>query len=167
VSYWIGLPLLVLAVLVEVSVLPMFRVYGLQPNLMLVLLIAWLIVRGSSEAFVLAPIGGVLLGFVDGAPVGTALIGLAPLAFLQELRGSQLREGEGGLIAAIGFTVVMSLFYNFVHLGVFTLMGEAGEWGTASLRIILPTVLLNVMLVLPIYWLLTLARPQERRTVYI
>ncbi|HEU0072596.1 MAG TPA: rod shape-determining protein MreD [Dehalococcoidia bacterium] len=164
-SYWIGLPLLVLAALTEVSVLPMFRLYGLQPNLVLVMLIAWLIVRGSGEAFILAPIGGVLLGFVDGAPVGTALIGLAPLAFLQDLRGSQLREG--GLIAAIAFTIVMSLFYNFVHLGVFTILGEAGEWGAASLRIIVPTVFLNVAILLPAYWLLTLARPEERRTVYI
>jgi rod shape-determining protein MreD len=165
VSCWIGLPLLVLAAITEVSVLPMFRIYGLQPNLVLVMLIAWLIVRGSGEAFILAPIGGVLLGFVDGAPVGTALIGLAPLAFLQDLRGSQLREG--GLIAAIAFTIVMSLFYNFVHLGVFTIVGEAGEWGAAALRIIIPTVLLNVAILLPAYWLLTLARPEERRTVYI
>jgi len=165
VSYWIGLPLLVLVALIEVSVLPMFRVYGLQPNLMLVLLIAWLAVRGASEAFILAPIGGVLLGFVDGAPAGTALIGLAPLAFLHDLRGSQLREG--GLIAAIGFTILMSFFYNFVHLSVFTLLGQAGEWGAASVRIIVPTVFLNVMLLLPLYWLLTLTDRERRQTVYI
>ncbi len=164
-SYWLGLPLLVLVALIEVSVLPMFRVYGLQPNLMLVLLIAWLSVRGASEAFILAPIGGVLLGFVDGAPAGTALIGLAPLAFLQDLRGSQLREG--GLLATIGFTVLMSFFYNFVHLGVFTLLGQAGEWGAAAVRIIVPTVFLNVMLLPPLYWLLTLASSEQRRTVYV
>ncbi len=164
-SYWLGLPLLLFVALTEVSVLPMFRVYGLQPNLMLVLLIAWLNVRGASEAFILAPIGGVLLGLVDGAPVGTALIGMAPLAFLQELRGSQLREG--GLIVAIGFTVVMSFFYNFVHLGVFTLLGEAGEWGAASLRIIVPTVFLNVMILPPIYWLLTLTGREQPRMMYV
>ncbi len=164
-SYWLGLPLLLFVALTEVSVLPMFRVYGLQPNLMLVLLIAWLSVRGASEAFILAPIGGVLLGLVDGAPVGTALIGMAPLAFLQELRGSQLREG--GLTVAIGFTVMMSFFYNFVHLGVFTLLGEAGEWGAASLRIIVPTVFLNVMILPPIYWLLTLTGREQPRMMYV
>jgi rod shape-determining protein MreD len=164
VSYGIGLPLLVLVALIEVSVLPLFRIYGLQPNLMLVLLVAWLIVRGSSEAFILAPIGGVVLGFVDGAPVGTALIGLAPLAFLQDLRGSQLREG--GLIEAAGFTIVMSFFFNLVHLGVFTLLGEAGEWGVAFVRIVMPTVLLNVVILLPLYGLLTLTNAEPRRTVY-
>lgn len=163
-SYYLGLPLLILVALTEVSVLPMFRVYGLQPNLMLVLLIAWLIVRGANEAFIFAPIGGVLLGLVDGAPTGTALIGLAPLAFLQELRGSQLREG--GLITAIAFTIVMSFFYNYVHLAVFTFEGQSGDWTVATLRIIVPTAVINVLVLMPLYGLMTLASPDQRRTVY-
>jgi rod shape-determining protein MreD len=163
VSYYTGLPLLLFVALLEVSVLPMFRISGLQPNLMLVLLIAWLIVRGSHEAFILAPIGGVILGLVDGAPAGTALIGLAPLAFLQELRGSQLREG--GLIMAVAFTIVMSFFYNYVHLAVFTLQGQSGDWLLASTRIIVPTALFNVMVLVPLYGLLSLAST-ERRNVY-
>src|SRR5207248_8849088 len=48
-SYWIGIPLLLLAALVEVSVLPFFRVFGLQPNLVLVILTAWVMVRGQDE----------------------------------------------------------------------------------------------------------------------
>ena len=164
-SYWIGVPLIVLVALMEVSVLPMFRVYGLQPNLMLVLLVAWLIARGANEAFILAPLGGILLGFVDGAPAGTALIGLAPLAFLQDLRGSQL--GEGGLISALGFTIVMSFYFNFVHLGVFALFGEAGEWGAAVTRIVIPTVLLNLAVLPPLYWLLSLSSVEQRRLAYL
>jgi rod shape-determining protein MreD len=164
VSYYVGLPLLVLVALLEVSVLPMFRVYGLQPNLLLVLLIAWLMVRGATEAFVLAPIGGILLGLVDGAPAGTALLGLAPLAFLQDLRGSQLREG--GLIMAAAFTIVMSLFYNYIHLVVFALQGQSGSWVDASLQIIMPTALLNVIILVPLYGITSLASPEQRRTVY-
>jgi cell shape-determining protein MreD len=132
---------------------------------MLVLLIAWLIVRGANEAFILAPIGGVLLGLVDGAPAGTALIGLAPLAFLQDLRGSQLREG--GLVMAIAFTIVMSFFYNYVHLAVFTLQGQSGDWLLASTRIIVPTALLNVLVLIPLYGLMSLSSPEQRRNVYV
>ncbi len=163
-SYYVGVPLLLLVALAEVSVLPTLRVYGLQPNLTLVLLIAWLSVRGANEALILAPIGGVLLGLVDGAPLGTALIGLAPLAFLQELRGSQLREG--GFVAAIGFTIVMSLFYNYVHLSVFALQGQSGDWLVATTRIVLPVTLINVLVLLPLYGLLSMARPNQRRTLY-
>ena len=37
-SYYFGIPLLLLAALSEVAVAPMFRVAGLQPNLVLVIL---------------------------------------------------------------------------------------------------------------------------------
>ena len=92
----------------------MFRIAGLQPNLTLVLLIAWLMVRGAEEAYVLIPIGGVLLGLVDGAPMGTAMLALAPMAVLQEMRGAQLREG--GFALAIVFVAVMTVVYNFTYL---------------------------------------------------
>lgn len=163
-SYYLGPLLVTMMALMEASVLPLFRVYDLQPNLTLVLLIAWLIVRGANEAFILAPIGALMLGLVDGAPVGTALLALAPLALLQELRGSQLREG--GFVAAVGFTVVMSLFFNYAHLAVFSLQGQGGDWLIASTQIILPTVFLNVLLLLPVYAILVLFSSEQRRTVY-
>lgn len=163
-SYYLGPLLVTMMALMEASVLPLFRVYDLQPNLTLVLLIAWLIVRGANEAFVLAPIGALMLGLVGGAPLGTALLALAPLALLQELRGSQLREG--GFVAAVGFTVVMSLFFNYVHLAVFSLQGQGGDWLIASTQIILPTVFLNVLLLLPVYAILALFSSEQRRTVY-
>src|SRR5687767_15994655 len=104
----------------------MFRVSGLQPNLVLVLLTAWLIARGQSESYWLIPIGGFFLGLVDGAPLGTAIVAMAPLAILQDVRGSQLREG--GLALAIIFIVIMTVVYNLIYLMMFTLRGESASW---------------------------------------
>ena len=118
VSYYVGIALVLVTALLEASVLPLFRVQGLQPNLTLVLLMAWLIVRGAEEAYVLIPIGGFFLGLVDGAPMGTALLALAPVALLQEVRGGQLNEK--GVLIAIVFTAIMSLVYNYTYLAVFT-----------------------------------------------
>ena len=134
VSYYIGLPLLLLVALVEASVLPMFRVAGLQPNLVLVLLVAWLMVRGAERGLRPHP-GRRLLPRPRGRRAHWArrCSALAPLAFLQELRGAQLREG--GLILTIVFTVVMTFIYHFVYLVVFTLQGAVRRAGsTASTR---------------------------------
>ena len=163
-SFYIALPLLTLFALSEVAVAPMFRVAGLQPNLVLVLLTAWLIQRGPRETFVLIPVAGVLLGLVDGAPLGTALLALAPLALLQDVRGSQL--SEGGLIMAIIFVVLMTLAYNLIYLLVFTLQGEAASWLVAITRVIIPTVLLNLAVILPCYAVLSLFSQDLRRPSY-
>ena len=166
-SYYIALPLLLLFALTEAVVEPMFRIAGLQANLVLVLLTVWLIVRGQSEAFYLIPVGGFFLGLVDGAPLGTALIGLAPLVLLQDIRGAQLTEG--GLAMALIFVVLMTFTYHLAYLGVFVLKGEATMTGllTAVTRVIIPTALLNCAAVLPIYWVLNLFSGELRRPGYI
>lgn len=163
-SYYVGISLVILSALLEASVLPMFRVNGLQPNLTLVLLMAWLIIRGADEAYVLIPIGGVFIGLVDGALMGTALLAMAPVALLQEIRGGQLNE-NGPLMAVI-FTAVMSLVYNYTYLLVFTIQGQAGSWVEATTRVILPTTLINLAVLLPLYFVFALVNPQQRRSLY-
>ena len=163
-SYYFGIPLLLLAALSEVAVAPMFRVSGLQPNLVLVILTAWLIARGQSEAYWLIPIGGFFLGLVDGAPMGTAIVAMAPLALLQDVRGSQLREG--GLALAIIFIVIMTIVYHVVYLLMFTMRGEAASWVQAMTRVIIPTVLINAVTLVPVYWFLSLFSHELRRPTY-
>src|SRR4051812_3406000 len=143
----------------------MFRIAGMQPNLVLVLVTVWLIVRGQNEAFVLIPVGGFLLGLVDGAPMGTALLALAPLALLHDVRGSQLREG--GIAMALIFIVLMTFAYHFVYLAVFLVRGEAGAGMlTAVTRVIIPTALLNAIVLLPLYWIVNIFSGELRRPAY-
>lgn len=163
-SYYVGVTLVIFTALLEASVLPMFRVEGVQPNLTLVLLMCWLIIRGAEEAYVLIPIGGVFIGLVDGALMGTALLGLAPVALLQEVRGAQLNEK--GLLMAVVFTAIMSLVYNYTYLLIATLQGEAGSWVEATTRVILPTALINLAVLLPLYAIFTFLNPFQRRSLY-
>jgi cell shape-determining protein MreD len=164
VSYYIGLPLIFFVALLEASVLPMFRVFDLQPNLTLVLVVAWLIIRGVEEAFVFIPFAGLMLGLVDGAPIGTALIALAPIVLLQELRGSHLPAG--GLVMAMAFVVIMSFVYSFTYMFVFTVQGQSGDWIVATTRVIIPTAFINVMVLVPLYAVFSLVNPEQRRYLY-
>jgi rod shape-determining protein MreD len=164
VSYYLGIPFLLLAALSEVAVAPMFRVAGLQPNLVLIILTAWLIARGQNEVYWLIPTGGFFLGLVDGAPLGTAIIAMAPLALLQDVRGSQLREG--GLALAVIFIVIMTVVYHVVYLLMFTLEGQAASWVQAATRVIIPTALINAVVIVPVYWFLSLFSHELRRPTY-
>ena len=164
-SYYIGPALVVLLALIEASVLPMFRVAGLQPNLVLVLLVVWLMLRGPKEAFVFIAIAGVAIGLVDGAPIGTAILALAPLILLQEIRGAQLRES--GLVMTVLFLLIMTFAYHLTYFTVFALMGEAGSMASAITRVIIPTAVLNVAVLLPIYVLVSLSSHETRRASYV
>ena len=164
-SYYIGLPLLVLLAISEAVALPLFRVAGLQPNLVLVLLVAWLMVRGPREVFVFIPVAGVVLGLLDGALMGTALLALAPIVLFQEVRGSRLTEG--GLILTVVFTVLLTITYHLTYMAVFAVEGETGNWLSAFTQVILPTAFLNVVVLLPVYGLMVMSSQELRRASYV
>ena len=163
-SYWIGVPLLLIAALAESSVLPQFRAFGLQPNLVLVILTAWVMVRGQDEALYLIPLGGLFLGLTEGAQLGAALIALAPLVILHELRGSSLSEGQ--FAVALLFMLAATLVYQAVYLLVFVLEGQAGHPGLAAFRVVLLTCVLNLIILPPAYFLIWAASGDRRRAAF-
>jgi hypothetical protein len=163
-SYWVGVPLLFLTALAEVSVLPLFRVFGLQPNLVLVVLTAWIMVRGQEEVFYLIPLGGIFLGLAEGAPPGAALIALAPIVVLHELRGARLSEGQ--LLIALVFTVAVTVLYHLVYLVVFAIEGEGSSLVVGAVRVILLSSIFNVLILFPIYGLIWAASGDRRRAAF-
>jgi hypothetical protein len=162
-TYWL-IPVLFLLALIEASVLPLFRVAGLQPDLVLVTLVVMLMLRGWQETFLLIPFAAVFIGLVDAAPVGTALLALAPLVLLHELRGAHLREG--GFIMSMLFVVVATIAYHLVYLGVLAATGQSGSWAMAMTHIVIPTCLLNAVVLPPIYVAIAVLSAAQRRPLY-
>ncbi len=163
-TYYIGLPLLFLLALVEAAVLPFFRIFGLQPDIVLVVLLAWVTVRGTEECYILIPIAGALLSLVDSAPFGTAIIALAPVVVLQEMR--RLHLGDGQFVLTLAVAVFATMAFHLVYMLAFTITGEPTAWVSAFIRVVLPTCLLNVLVLLPVYGLVWMASGDLRRAAY-
>jgi rod shape-determining protein MreD len=59
------------AALLEVTILPEFRVGGLQPDLVLIAAVVWTFVAGFEGALVWAFVGGLMLDVLTGRPLGS------------------------------------------------------------------------------------------------
>ena len=163
-SYYVGVPLIVLIALIEASVLPLFRVASLQPNLTLVFLVTWMMVRGQKEALVLIPIAGISLGLVDGAPIGAALLAIAPIAVLYDLRDVHL--GEGQFSTTLLFTFIATFAYQLVFLLTYVIFGDSGSWIEAFMQIVAPTAILNLACAVPIYFAVWVMSGDTRRATF-
>ena len=51
-------------VLLQVSAIPAFSLLGVAPNILLVVLACWAVVRNQTEAMVLIPIAGISIGLL-------------------------------------------------------------------------------------------------------
>jgi rod shape-determining protein MreD len=161
VSYYLAVPLFLMAALVQSAVLPYFPVLGVCPNLVLVLLVCWAAVRGQREAMVVVPIGGLCLGLVDSQPVGVALLAAVPVVLLAELREARLTQSD--FLLAVVLVLASSLVYETVFLVILRLMGESVQWWGSMSRVALPTAIVNALLMPPLYWLVWWSSRDIRR----
>ena len=151
----LGLLVVAFAVLVQAAVMPSFSIFGVQPNLVLALLVAWLIVRPRREALLLVPAAGLMLGLLDGEPLGVAMLALAPLILMAEVR--DLRLVESDLLPAVVLAALGTLVYEAVVLLTLAVNGERLDWLASVLDVLVPAAIANALLLLPVYGLMRLA----------
>jgi rod shape-determining protein MreD len=161
VSLAAGLVAVLFAALAQAAVMPSFSVFGVQPSLIIVLLVAWMSIRGQREALFLIPAAGFILGLLDGEPLGLAMLALAPLVLLTEVR--EWRRVESDLVPALVLTVAGTLVYETTVLLSLAVRGEQVTWLASIVDVLVPASIANVLLLLPVYAVIRLASLDLRR----
>ena len=156
-----GLIAVMFAALAQVSILPSFSIFGAHPSLIIVLLVAWMSIRGQREAVVLIPIAGILLGLLDGQPLGLAMLALAPLILMTEVR--ELKVVDSDFIPALLLTVLGTGVYEATSLVSLAVRGEPVSWLASITDVLVPAAVANALLLLPVYAVVRLASLDLRR----
>lgn len=154
-NYVIGLFAVLIAVLAQAAIIPAFSIFGIQPNLLIVFLVAWLAVRGQREALVLIPIAGFVHGLLDSQPLGLAMLALAPLTLMTDFRELRLVDSE--LVPAILVTMAATVVYEGTLVVTLSLRGESITWLASVTDVLVPAAIANALLLIPAYGLIRLA----------
>lgn len=160
-SFAVGLLAIVTAALAQVAILPAFSIFGAQPHLPLVLLIAWMAVRRRREVLLLIPVAGFAQGLLDSEPLGLAMLALAPLILMTDV--PELRLVDSSLLPAVVLTALATLVYEGTFLITLAVTGTRPDWLTSVLDVLVPAIIANVLLLLPVYGLVRLASVDLRR----
>ena len=160
-SLAIGLLIVLFAVVAQASVMPGFSIFGVQPNLVIVLLVAWMTVRGRREVLFLIPAAGFAQGLLDSQPLGLAMLALAPLILMTDVR--ELRLVESDLLPAVGLVALATLVFEGTVLLTLAVTGNHPDWLASVLDVLVPAAIANVLLLLPVYGLIRVASVDLRR----
>ncbi|MCJ7739644.1 MAG: rod shape-determining protein MreD [Anaerolineae bacterium] len=128
---------------------------GARPDLVLITVTVWAALRGVEEGVAWAFIGGLLLDFLSGGPLGLHALALVPAAFVA---GQSWGQALGvSIVRLLLLAVVSALIYHFVVLIVLAWGGYAVEWAYALSRVVGPSLALTVILAplvrIPLSWL--------------
>jgi rod shape-determining protein MreD len=160
----IGLPLLVLSVMLQGSVLPWLRVRGGQPDLVLLIVVSWSLLGKNVEGLAWAFAGGLLLDLFSGAPLGVSSIGLVAAAYIAGLGKGEVTHKNVVLPPVMVLTGTG--IYHVVTLVMLVGLGlHSPTWLDSLSYVTLPSAVLNFLLILPIFRLLGLlhARLYQRQ----
>lgn len=146
---FIGLPLLVLAAVLQSTVLAHLRVLDGTLDLTLLLVLGWTLAGDWRGGMVWGWLGGLCLDLLSGAPLGTAMLGLVVVAYFASL--TEGRFWRSHILLPLATVILGTLGLHMIYLVVLRLNGEAVDVGFALTRITLPTLVLNTAGMLPVY----------------
>jgi rod shape-determining protein MreD len=143
--------LLVVIALAQTTLSPRLALLGVQPNLMLLAVLSWSLLRRGREGMLWGFGGGMLLDTLSGAPFGTSSLSLLLVSFLSGLGEVTIFRTSLSLPLVASFAG--SLLHDSAFLTILYLMGWSVDWPTSLWRLILPAAGLNTA-VMPVVYIL-------------
>jgi rod shape-determining protein MreD len=151
VTIYLVIPLLLAAAILQTSVVPHLAVRGVFPDLPLLIVVNWSLVRGAREGIVWGFVAGVAVDLLSGAPFGAATLSLMVVGLVSGLASATVVRARFVLPPVTVF--LATLLYDLVFLSVVQVVGHPVDWGGTLLRIALPSALLNAVLTPPFFWI--------------
>jgi rod shape-determining protein MreD len=141
--------------MIQTTLLSRVSVLGGHPNLMLVVVLIWAVVRGIDEGLIWAFVGGLILDLLSGGPLASIALAMVGAAYLA---GQSLGEGVGSpAVRLVIVTVLGAAVYHLVLLMILDWSGHTVDWAFSLVRVAGPSILLNGVLapflLPPLTWL--------------
>lgn len=135
--------------------MPHLTILGVKPDLVLLMVISWSLLRGAKEGVIWALVGGMGLDLVSGAPFGISTAALLTLSLLAGL--GELGVFRTHIALPLIATLIATLAYDLFFLLLLQIRGCSIAWTESLVKVVLPSALFNVLLspfvYKALYWL--------------
>lgn len=150
-TYW-SLPLIVIAVIVQATLLPQIRIFGGQPDLVFLMMLSWSLNGRLEQNLMWAFVGGGAQDLMSAAPLGASVLGMVLLAFSLE----QIRQQvyHIGFMLAVALVILGTILQKVVFMLVIGISGFAIYPLENLTYVIVPTIAYNLVFMVPIYWVI-------------
>lgn len=149
----LSLPVLILALMVQLSIVSNLPLLGGTADLVMVILIAWALQENVKSAWVWAIVGGVLTSALSALPNFTPLI--CCLLIVGLIRLLRRRVWQIPILVMFIGIVLGTTLQHLVSLTVLFISGTNLPLTESLSWVTLPSILLNLLIALPVYAIMT------------
>jgi rod shape-determining protein MreD len=147
VAVALGIPILAALAILQSSLLSQVRLLEGAPDLILVAVIGWALTGRAEESMILGFIGGIFLDLLSGVPFGVTALALVIVTYV--VSASENRFWGTHPLLQMAATLLSSGIFHAVIILSLVLTGRSIDFNILVSRVLLPTVFLNLLLVLP------------------
>ncbi len=149
---YLSIPILALVAALQATFVPQIRLLGGGPDLIFLVVLAWSINIKLEGGVTWALVGGILQDLFSAAPTGTSAVGLIIIVFAVNQLVRQVQRV--GIILLLGLALAGTLFQQVMMIVLLGLLGFNVDLIGDLSDVVFPTMLYNLVLILPIYWLI-------------
>lgn len=149
IDFIFGIPIVIVAAIIQTSILPRFPIFGLIPNLMLLIVVSWSILRGPNHGMGWAVIGGLALDLASGSLIGITSVSLL---FAAVVAGLGYHRIKGHFVFSTFISLMSITVYHMIYLPLLAIMGHTVYWAEMLQQIVIPLIIIHILL-LPVVYL--------------
>lgn len=151
-SYFMALPVLGLALMIQIGIISRVNLLSGSADVFLAILITWSLQSKVRTAWFWAVVAGLLVGYVSGLPWYLVLVGYLIIIGLSYL--VQQRIWQSLLLEVFIMILFGTLINHVLSIGYLVVIGTNINFVEVLSLITLPSILLNLILAIPIYYLI-------------
>ena len=138
-----------LVALVQVSLLPALGISPATPDPMLVIVVAWGVLRGARGAIIWALIGGLWLDLLSSGPFGSYTLGLLVAAGIAGFGSGTIYRSHW--LLALAMVALATVALDLVQVALLWLSRQPVSLPDTLTRLVLPEILTNMVLMLFVF----------------
>lgn len=146
---YLSVPILLLAALLQVTLMPHLAVAHVQPDLVLALTICWGLLYGATGGAIAGLAGGFALDLMSGAPFGMHTFVLTLIGSLAGLGVAMIPPDHWLLVP--GAAVLCTIIQQGAYVSLLRMAGWPLSWSQVLPEVVIPAALLNLLLTVLLY----------------
>lgn len=151
-SNLLAIPILGVALMIQTGIISRINLLSGSADLILTILVTWSIQERVKNAWFWALVAGLLVGYVSGLPWFIPLAGYLLVVGIGRLL--HRRVWQAVLLETFVVISISTFGFHLVTVAYLVLAGGTFQLGEVFSLIILPSTLLNLLLVIPVYYLI-------------
>jgi rod shape-determining protein MreD len=151
-GYFLALPILMVAVVLQIGFLP--NIFGglAQPELVLLIVLSWAVHAEWEQAIFWAFVGGIMQDLMSPTPVGASVI--TPLLIIFAIKWLESSIYRFNIIFLVGFVIFGTILHHLILVLVLGFTGYPTNIPNVVRLTTLPTIAYNLAGILPVYFVL-------------